>query len=84
MKQADDFVMQPSLAWLVAAGLALVVADAPTCLCQERTNSTYSGSFHSTLIDDGKDLIFPTVIRATDYFKKPLAKFYLYTSPRTV
>lgn len=41
----------------------------------------YQASFHSTILDDGSDLIFPSIIEATKHFKSALAKYYLYTSP---
>ena len=37
--------------------------------------------FERVILDDGKDLIFPTIIKASDHFNNPLGKYYLYTSP---
>lgn len=54
---------------------------AQTSLGQEPAKNDYHAAHHSTLIDDGKDLIFPSLIHAAELFKEPLAKFYLYTSP---
>ena len=47
----------------------------------EFPKAPYTASFHSTLIDDGFDLIFPSVIHAEKRFKNPLANYYMYTSP---
>jgi hypothetical protein len=41
----------------------------------------HTATFGQTIIDDGHDLIFPSLIQATKHFKNPLAKYYLYTSP---
>lgn len=38
-------------------------------------------TFDSTLIDNDDDLIFPSVIKASDYFSNPLGTYYLYTGP---
>lgn len=40
-------------------------------------------NYPKVLIDDGNDLIFPSIIEASLYFKNPLGKYYLYTSPHS-
>lgn len=48
-------------------------------IAQDQVSTT--ATFHSTLIDDGNDLIFPSPIKAADHFEEPLGNWYLYTSP---
>lgn len=38
-------------------------------------------AFEQVLVDDGADLIFPSVIKAGDYFEEPLREWYMYTGP---
>ena len=48
---------------------------------QEGATPLYGASFKSTILEDGYDLIFPSLIRAKDHFENPIAEFYLYSSP---
>ena len=59
----------------------MLAATGVCVLGQEFPKAAIAASHVTTLIDDGHDLIFPSLIRVTDHFNQPLAKYYLYTSP---
>lgn len=61
--------------------LSIIPADVDAFQNQASGKRSYHARHESTLIDDGKDLIFPSVVHAEEYFSDPLAKLYLYTSP---
>lgn len=72
-------VLSTQTRWIPIALAAIVFG--PTTNAADWDTAEITATFHSTLIDDGSDLIFPSIIKADDYFDSPLAPYYLYTSP---
>ena len=66
-----------SLRWLLV--LCPVLAYAATN--RDFPTAPITASFDNWVLEDGKDLIFPSLIHADEYFEDPIAKYYLYTSP---